>query len=59
MSPEFAMDIRDLFLKPSAKNPYDTLKVQLIKYTASSEQLKHRQLINGDELGDKKTHTTI
>ena len=48
------MEIRDLFLKPSAKNPYDILKVQLIKHTASSEKLKLRQLINGDELGEKR-----
>ena len=35
LSPEFAMEVRDLLLKPPADNPYDTLKAQLIKRTCS------------------------
>ena len=31
LSPEFAMEVRDLLLKPTAENPYDTLKAELIK----------------------------
>ena len=54
LSPEFAMEVRDLLLKPPAENPYDTLKTQLIKRTAASEQRKLQQLISGEELGDRK-----
>ena len=54
LSPEFAMEIRDLLLRPPAENPYNALKAQLIKRTAASEQLKLQQLISGEELGDRK-----
>ena len=54
LSPEIAMEVRDLLLKPPTENPYDTLKAQLIKRTAASEQCKLHQLISGEELGDRK-----
>ena len=54
LSPEFAMEVRDLLLKPPTDNPYDILKAQLIKRTAASEQRKLQQLISGEELGDRK-----
>ena len=53
LSPEFAMEVRDL-LKPPAAHPYDTLKTELIKRTAASKQIKLQQLISGEELGDRK-----
>lgn len=54
LSPEFAMEVRDLLLRPPANNPYTTLKTELIKRTAASEQRKVQQLISGKELGDRK-----
>ena len=54
LSPEFAMEVRDLLLTPPADQPYNTLKAQLIKRTAASEQRKLQQLISGEELGDRK-----
>lgn len=54
LSPEFAVEVRDLILKPPADHPYDTLKAQLIKRTAASEQRKLQQLFNAEELGDRK-----
>ena len=54
LSPEFAMEVRDLLLKPPAESPYNTLKAELIKRTAASEQCKLQQLISGEELGDRK-----
>ena len=36
LSPEVAMEVRDLLLKPPTDNPYNTLKAQLIKRTAAS-----------------------
>ena len=54
LGPEFATEVRDLLLRPPADNPYDTLKAELIKRTAASEQRKLQQLISGEELGDRK-----
>ena len=54
LKPEFAMEIRDLLLKPPDDRPYDVLKAQLVKRTAASEQRKLQQLISGEELGDRK-----
>ena len=54
LGPEFAMEVRDLILKPPTDNPYDTLKAELIKRTAASEQRKLQQLLGGEELGDRK-----
>ncbi len=54
LSPEFAMEVRDLLLTPPTDHPYDTLKTQLIKHTTASEQRKLQQLISGEELGDRK-----
>ena len=54
LSPEFAVEIRDLLIKPPAETPYETLKAELIKRTAASEQRKLQQLISGEELGERK-----
>ena len=54
LGPEFATEVRDLLLRPPADNPYATLKAELIKRTAASEQRKLQQLISGEELGDRK-----
>ena len=50
LAPEFATEVRDLILNPPRDNPYATLKEELIKRTAASEQ----QLFNAEELGDRK-----
>ena len=54
LAPEFAVEVRDLLIRPPADNPYDTLKAELIKRTATSEQCKLQQLISREELGDRK-----
>ena len=51
LSPVFAVEIRDLLIRPPTDNPYDTLKAKLIKRTDASEL---QQLISGEELGDRK-----
>ncbi len=56
LSPTFAVEVRDLLVRPPAESPYDTLRAELIKRTAASEQHKLQQLISGEELGD---HTSI
>ena len=54
LNPEFTTEVWDLILKPPHDNLYDTLKSQLIRCTAASEQQKLQQLINSEELGDHK-----
>ena len=54
LSPKFATEVRDVILKPPTDHAYDTLKTQLIKRTAASEQRKLQQLFSGEELGDHK-----
>lgn len=54
LSPEFAVEVRDLLIRPPLDHPYDTLKAELVKRTAASEQRKLQQLISGEELGDRK-----
>ena len=54
LSLEFAMEVRDLLLKPPDDSPYDVLKAQLVKRTAASEQWKLQQLISCEELGNRK-----
>ena len=54
LSSEIATEVRDLILTPSAENPFDTLKEQLIKRTTASEQKRLQQLLNAEDLGDRK-----
>ncbi len=54
LTPEFAMEVRDLILHPPAVSPYDLLKQQLIKRTTASEQRKLQQLFSTEDLGDRK-----
>ena len=57
LSPEIAMEIRDLLLHTPEDHPYDVLKAKLIERTAESEQRRLRQLLTAEELGDRKpTH---
>ena len=54
LSPEFATEVRDLILHPPTTHPYETLKEQLIRRTAASEQRRFQQLITTEELGDRR-----
>ena len=54
LSPEFAVEVRDVILKPPDESPYDALKTELIKRTAALEQRKLQELISGEEIGDRK-----
>ena len=38
LTPDIAIKIHDLILRPPEENPYDILKAQLIKRTVASEQ---------------------
>ena len=54
LTPDIAIEIRDLILRPPEENPYNVLKAQLIKRTAASEQRQLQQLLSTEELGDRK-----
>ena len=54
LSPEIAMEIRDLLLPPPEDIPYDVLIRKLIERTAASEQRRVQQLFTAEELGDHK-----
>uniref|UniRef100_A0A5S6QJ04 DUF7041 domain-containing protein n=1 Tax=Trichuris muris TaxID=70415 RepID=A0A5S6QJ04_TRIMR len=54
LSWEYAAEVRDLILSPPTVQPYDTLKEQLIKRTASSELRRLQQLLAAEDLGDRK-----
>lgn len=54
LSPEYATEVRDLILHPPATRPYDTLRDQLVKRTAASDQRRLQQLLHSEELGDRK-----
>ena len=54
LQPEIAQEVRDLLISPPAENPYDNLKIELVKRTSESEQKRLHQLLISEELGDKK-----
>ena len=54
LSPETATEVRDIILAPPTDLPYTTLKKELIKRTAGSNQCKLQKLLNEVELGDRK-----
>ena len=54
LSPEFAIEVRDLLLSPPRDQPYETLKRELTNRTSLSEQRRLQQLLTAEELGDRK-----
>ena len=54
LAPEFSIEVCDLILAPPEWDTYSTLKDQLIKRTAASEQRRLQQLLNAEELGDRR-----
>ena len=54
LPPEVAQEVRDLIVTRPATDPYDALKAAVIKRTSVSEQRRLRELLNDEELGDRK-----
>eukprot|EP00794_Sanderia_malayensis_P020953 gene20953-biopygen15459 len=54
LQPEIAQEIRDILITPPTHNPYDRLKEELIKRTSVSEEKRLHQLLQSEELGDRK-----
>ena len=53
LSPEIAMEIRELLLQPPEHSLYDILKWKLIECTAASWQRRLQELFTEEELGDQ------
>lgn len=51
---KYAVEVRDILLDPPAANKYDRLKAQLIARLSPSQSQKTKQLLETEEMGDRK-----
>ncbi|BHF77227.1 hypothetical protein SprV_0502033100 [Sparganum proliferum] len=51
---EYAEEVCDLLIHRPLEQPYDKLKEALVKRVAMTEERRLRQLLTGEELGDRK-----
>ena len=54
LSPDIASEVGDIIITPPANNQYKALKETLIECTTASQQLQLQQLLQGEQLGDRK-----
>nr|XP_042907571.1 uncharacterized protein LOC122271191 [Parasteatoda tepidariorum] len=54
LPPEIASIVRDILMNPDATDPYNNLKTELIVRSGESSQQEIRQLLSGEELGNRK-----
>lgn len=54
LTPEYALEVRDLIINPPAQDQYKAFRAELIKRTSESEQKCLHQLLRAEELGDRK-----
>lgn len=54
LPPEIASLVRDILMNPDATDPYKNLKTELIARSGESSQQEIRQLLSGEELGNRK-----
>lgn len=54
LPPDIASLVRDLLLKPDPTDPYTQLKTELISRSGESSTQEIRQLLSGEELGNRK-----
>ncbi|XP_026471584.1 uncharacterized protein LOC113375850 [Ctenocephalides felis] len=53
LDPRNASEVRNIILKPPKDNPYSALKKELLKRYGISDETKLRQLLEGQEMGDR------
>ncbi|CAH2107883.1 unnamed protein product [Euphydryas editha] len=51
---QYAKAVKDIIVNPPANNKYDKIKFELIKRFSASREKKMKQLLNHEELGDRK-----
>ena len=54
LSPEYAMEVRDILPQPPMNNPNSTWKAALIKHMILSEHYRFHQLLTTEDLGDQR-----
>ena len=54
LSPETAMEIREVLLKPPDENKYDALKCALLRRHELSDQRRLQELLSQEDLGDRR-----
>jgi len=54
LTPEVAMEVRDLILQPPVVDPYDVLRRELTQRTGKSKQHRLQQLLTVEQLGDRR-----
>ncbi|XP_064462421.1 uncharacterized protein LOC135373039 [Ornithodoros turicata] len=54
LPPDVADQVDDLLASPPAENPYQQLKEAILSCAECTEQSRIRQLLSGEELGDRK-----
>ena len=54
LSPDTAMEIREVLLRPPEEHKYDALKAALLRRHELSDQRRLQELLSQEDLGDKK-----
>lgn len=54
LPPKYALEVRDILMKPPTSGQYDTLKKELLRRLTSSHEEKIRRLLEREEIGDRK-----
>jgi len=54
IGPRYTLEVRDIIMNPPTANAYQTLKTELIKRISLSQEHKTRQLLEHEEIGDRK-----
>jgi hypothetical protein len=54
LEPQYAAEVEDIITSPPAADKYNKLKTELIKRLSASRERKVQQVLNLEELGDKK-----
>ena len=51
---QVASEVEDIIIAPSAHDPYDRLKAELVSRLSTSREQRVRQLLSHEEMGDRK-----
>ncbi|XP_018327741.1 uncharacterized protein LOC108738706 [Agrilus planipennis] len=54
LDPRYAAEVRDIIINPPATEPYATIKEALIRRLGTSQELRTKQLLGQEEIGDRK-----